>query len=70
MTQEGFPLYHQAWVNADVDWMAPAWQHAAAEASQPDQHFVKCQELAFALLHLCQDHLPELHSTSNFHDQP
>ena len=49
--------------------MAPAWQHAAAEASQPDQHFAGCQEMAFASVHLSQDHLPELHSTSNFRTQ-
>ena len=54
---------------AAVAWLAPAWQHAAAEASQPDQHFAGCQELAFALVHLSLDHLPELHSNSNFPTQ-
>ncbi len=62
-------MHHQAWMAAAVAWIAPAWQHAAAEASQPDQHFAGCQELAFALVHLSLDHLPELHSTSNFHTQ-
>lgn len=67
--QEGFLVHDQAWVAPAVAWLAPASQHAAAEASQPDQHFAGCQELAFALVHLSLDHLQELHSTSNLPTQ-